>query len=337
MRRRQILIILTILSISILISACNGLQGKSQPSNGQSGVDSTNKTVQQTLEQAERGAQFGDLVEINYELRLENGTLADTNNAELARKEGLKTYVGGPYKFILGQSGKVTGFDQVIKGMEVGSHREARIEPTEKEIKIKLNRTQTLPRLVILPLHQKFPVKKYTELFSKPPVIGDVVSSPLLLFKYRVVNKTNESVLAKIIIKEGEKYTLENHQWPSVVLRVSENDAALFQNPKPNMTIETPFGTARVHPLRSRIVLEHEPELNKIFDKTIKINTGFSVPQKFRVTEIDEDTFTIKRHGLLTDKRLLLSVDMLNITKAVKDVKSKIPKQFVSVGPGEEN
>ena len=76
----------------------------------------------------ESGVQFGDLISVNFKLYLENGTLVDTNNPELAAKNNLKDYVKGPYKFILGQSGKVKGFDDAIDGLDPIIRRES---PTE--------------------------------------------------------------------------------------------------------------------------------------------------------------------------------------------------------------
>ncbi|MEM4271960.1 MAG: hypothetical protein QXD13_02650, partial [Candidatus Pacearchaeota archaeon] len=61
------------------------------------------KTVPVSVPQAKKeliGAQFGDIMKINYVLSLENGTVVDTNNETLAKKYGIKTYVNGPYQFI---------------------------------------------------------------------------------------------------------------------------------------------------------------------------------------------------------------------------------------------
>jgi hypothetical protein len=57
-----------------------------------------------SVPQVETGAQFGDLMKINYALSYMNGTVVDTNNDTIAKKFGIGNYVKGPYSFILGQS-----------------------------------------------------------------------------------------------------------------------------------------------------------------------------------------------------------------------------------------
>ncbi len=303
--------------------------------NNQISVPQENQT---TVDDVKTGAQLGDLVEINYVLTLENGTVGSTNNEELAKEHGLKNYVKGPFKFILGQSGIVTGFDTVIVGMAAGEHREATIEPSEAEVVIPLNRTVIENRFLTIPIFQKFPTSSYKRTFNKEPIIGDAVYNSTLQFKYQVINKTNTTVLAKMIVKEGEEYVLNNAEWPSQILKVTNEDVLFVQKPKDNQTIQTQFGTAQVFVSKSKLAIRHNPELNKIFERSVKIKGDFGINQQFQVTEIHEDYFVIKRYGLLSDKRLHLSVDMLNITaESVKDVDKSTPIPFISSDSGQGN
>ena len=88
------------------------------------------KNITNVTENVTSGATYGDLVTINFILELENGTVADTNDPALAEQNKLTNYVKGPYAFVLGQSGKVQGFDQALLGMNEGEHRETMIEPS---------------------------------------------------------------------------------------------------------------------------------------------------------------------------------------------------------------
>lgn len=299
--------------------------------------DFEDKTVNKTAEKEVKGAQTGDLATINYVLRMENGSVVSTNDPELAKEHGLKNYIKGPYRFIMGQSGIVPGFDTVIVGMEEGDHREAIIEPSEPEVVVPLNRTMIQERFLRVPRYQKFPVRTYKTFFGKEPFIGDVVYNETLQFKYQVENMTNTSVLAKIQAKEGEEYQLKNHEWDSQVLRVAKQDILFGQMPEDNQTITTPFGTAQVYVSKSRLFIRHNPVVGQLFNRSVKIQGDFAVDQVFRVTEVGEDYFVIKRHGLLADKRLELSVDMLNITKQVKTIDKSTPTPFVSVSSGVES
>jgi hypothetical protein len=280
-----------------------------------------NETIDNTT--LEPGAQKGDLVSINFILRLENGTIVDTNNPELAEENNVKNYIKGDYTFILGQSGKVKGFDDKIIGMHEGEHRETIIPPSEDEIIVTLPLVQEQRRFVTIPILQAFPFEAYEGLFKKPPIIGDVVKSDEIEFTYQVVNITEKRVIGKMVLKEGEEYTLPNTQWPSKVVKVAEEDVMFGQAPEENMTIETPFGNATVRAERSRIFITNYPEINKVFNRSIDMGSGFALPQQFQVITIEEDGFKIKKYGSLADKKLSLEVDMLSITPNVKKVKEK--------------
>jgi hypothetical protein len=291
-----------------------------------------------TPENITPGASLGDMVTINFVLSLENGTVVDTNNAQLAEQYGITNFVKGPYTFILGQSGKVAGFDEALLGMREGDHRETFIEPTEQEIVLNVNKTRIMNRMITINRKQSFPLKSFETMFKKPPIKGDLVFNNELAFKYQVINVTEDKVIANIYAKEGEEYTLPNTEWKSKVALVSEEDILFYQDPKENQTLITPFGTAAINLTKSRIILNFEPELNKIFNKSIEIagTQGFSIPQSFQVIEIHDDYFTIKRVGLLTDKRLKLVADLTSMTKDVKEVRQKRPIITEVVG-GTEN
>ncbi|MEM3153966.1 MAG: FKBP-type peptidyl-prolyl cis-trans isomerase [Candidatus Woesearchaeota archaeon] len=271
------------------------------------------------------GATFGDLVSINFVLSLENGTIVDTNNPELAQKYGITNYVKGPFSFILGQSGKVKGFDDALLGMKEGEHRETIIEPSEKEIILAINKTKTLNRILTINKKQGFPLKAFERHFGKPPKVNDIVKSDDFVFKYKVLNITEEGVITEMVLKEGESYVLPNTYWNSSVVRITENDAMFLQQPEENQIIEAPFGKAVINMTKSRIFLNFQPELHKVFNRSIELGGGFAIPQQFQVVEIKDDEFIIKRYGALEDKRLKIKIDLLKLTPGVKEVKQKIP------------
>ena len=85
-----------------------------------------------------------------------------------------------------------------------------------------------------------------------------------------------------------------------------------------------PFeGDAKITLTGSRIVLHFNPILNMIFNRSVEISPGFTVPSQFQVIAITDDNFTIKRYGLLTDKKLTLEAEILESTPNVKKVKKK--------------
>lgn len=268
-------------------------------------------------------AQLGDLVSVNYVITLENGSVADTNNPEIAQAHGLKTYQNGPFRFILGQSGKFAGLDQSVIGMKIGETKEQTIAPTERDAILTLNKTQGMKRSVNLPLKRAFRLDSYESLFGKPPVVGDVIFNSRFAFRYQVVEISNKSVAARAIVTEGNTYQLEGLPWPSKLLSVlkKENIGIFMHAPEINKTFASEFGPATITEITgSRLIVHHEPQLYQFINKSIDIN-GVPISQQFQVIGLTNDTFTIQRYGLLTDKTVYLKVELLDITKDVKTVR----------------
>ena len=74
----------------------------------------------------------------------------------------------------------------------------------------------------------------FKEYFGKEPKIGDTVKSDKFVFTYKIMNITQDAVIAKMVLKEGEKYVLPNTEWNSTVFDDAENDAIFYQTPAEN-------------------------------------------------------------------------------------------------------
>jgi hypothetical protein len=274
----------------------------------------------------EKGVQKGDLVTINFELYFDNGTLVDSNNPELIEEligsPYVRGFAKGPYTFVLGQSGKVKGFDDVIVGMTDGQTKEQSIEPSEPEITLLVNKTQTFKREIFIPRLQSFPISSYDKVFNKRPIVGDVVQNKTLQFKYQIVNITDKYAIGKILAKEGDAYTLQSTYWPSKVLKVANEDILFFQVPTDNQTAPTPFGNATVRVHGSSYSLNYNPEMGKVYNYS-RTPDQIAISEPFIVTEIADDSFTLKRFGLLTDKKLKLNVELVSHVPDVKEVRNQ--------------
>ena len=308
--------VVVMLALLVVLAACKSAQPPL--------ANETNISVPDTS----NTAQFGDLVVVNYIMTLENGSVADTNNETLARQHGLKNYATGPATFVLGQSGKIPGFDKQISGMKVGDQKKAVIEPTEKLVVVTLDKVQGMKRSVEFPVKRLFKRSSYESLFGKPPVLGDVISNPQFTFRYQVINVTNTSVLTRAVVTEGTVYQLENLPWPSKLASIlKKEDVGIFVHvPEVNKTFASEFGPAKVIDIASsKLIVEHDPALHQLTNKSITIN-GVPIAQTFEVIALTNETFTLQRYGLLTDKPVHFSVELLNLTKEVKTVrKESIP------------
>ncbi|PIN75698.1 hypothetical protein COV18_02515 [Candidatus Woesearchaeota archaeon CG10_big_fil_rev_8_21_14_0_10_37_12] len=272
----------------------------------------------------ETGVQYGDLITIKYILSLENGTVVDTTDEQLAQQHSVQTYPKGEYAFILGQSGKLKTFDEAIKGLSAEHGKKTIIlEPIEHEIILDLDRTQHVERTVSYLRNQRFSITDFEKFFGKKPTIGAIVKSNELPFTYKVVNMSESKVLAYIInVKEGQTYTFPKMDWPSKILKIAEQDMLIYHTPKEGQVIETLFGNATVHLDTKMIFLYQYPEFGMIFEKAIELpgQTG-AIPQKFQIIDVQKNTFRVKRYGSLADKRLTLEVELLEVVEDVKEVK----------------
>lgn len=286
-----------------------------------------NITINETIEEIDFSdkAEYGDLLSINYVLSLENDTIVDTNNEELAKEAGLKNYVKGDFTFILGQSGKIYGFDNAIVGMKEGEHKDTIIEPSEKELILKINKTKIINRFVAIPRNQDFSRKQFEKFFKKAPITNDIVFNSNFQWKFKVLNFTEDKVRTQVTLKEGDEVVLPNTEWKSRVASFSDKSIMMYMKPEENQTITTDFGPAVITLTGSRMYVNYQPTLNQIINKSVSIYGPFSVQEQFQVTEITDEYFQIERIGLLADKRLKLSVDLLSMTKGVKTIDQDKP------------
>lgn len=283
-----------------------------------------------SVPQVETGAQFGDLMKINYVLSYTNGTVVDTNNETLAKKYSIGTYTKGPYSFILGQSGKLLGqngevkaFDDALKGLEVGDKKTLEINPSEKVLAFQINMSDKRSRRVAVPAMQRFSTEKFKETFSQQPVVGNtVLNSEKYPWPFKVLNVTDKSVYAQLIVQPGDEMVIPGSEWKSQALDVGEKVIVFVQNPEIGQVIKTPYGTATVTDITKGYVwFDHKPELGKVSKQTIAKQREGGPVYDFVVWKIEKDNFIIRRINYLQQEHLKLDVEVLDITEDVKEVK----------------
>ncbi|HWP44220.1 MAG TPA: peptidylprolyl isomerase [Blastocatellia bacterium] len=121
--------------------------------------------------------QSGDTISVHYTLMLDDGMVVDSS-------EG-----GEPFSFTVGSGQIIQGFDEGVRGMQVGETREIEVDPDQAYGPYREEMVLVLPR-------SAFPPE------TSPAVgLGIEVQSP-----------TGESHLFRIIEVDGEQITLDgNH------------------------------------------------------------------------------------------------------------------------------
>lgn len=265
------------------------------------------------------GAHLGDLVVIDYVISLpqEKNKVIDTNNEELAKQYGLKTFTNGPFRMIVGKSGKVKGFDQTILGMRAGETREQIILPSEPPTQQILNKTQSFARNQPLPKFYGFTLPSFEKLFKRQPRINDVVSNQKFPWPFKVTNITKEGVILEVQIKEGQEITLPGLSWKSQIIVVKKQDFMVRHNPKEGQTIKTELGQGIVTLSSGRIFVTNQLEEGQLINYSRQA-AGISTTRIFKVLSILGDRVVIQRDDNPAEKKLTLKVTLLDRTPTQK-------------------
>lgn len=272
------------------------------------------------------GAKAGDLLAINYVLMSINGSVVDTNDEALAKEFGIDTFSKGPFRFILGQSGKVKGFDDALAGVENGQNVTKIIQPSEPVIVYTVNRTKIISRNMPIPRFQSFTLTAFEKYFRKKPVLNDVVSNSTFPWPYKVYNVSSEGVICDPIVTEGKSYHLPSLEWNSTLLIVTYNDLAFRHNPAEGQVISTELGPAVVSLNIGRLNITYQAKVGDIVQHTVPLSSGSAaeIPMTFKVTGATEKAFEITRINYLPQETLALRAEILEWEKDIKEVKEPL-------------
>ncbi len=283
------------------------------------------EAVPETVEPVKKeGVQIGDLVGIRFVLAMTNGTVIDTTNPALAKEYNVSAYSKDVFRFIVGQSGKLKGFDEAMIGLEPGNFTRI-ITPSEPVLQYVMNRTRTISRNQPIPRYQPFTLSAFEKYFKKKPAIGDVVSNPQFPWPYKVVNMTENNVLCDPFVTEGKSYQLPWLEWKSTLLVVAHNSMNFRHNPEEGQVISTDFGPAVVNLDVGRLNITYQAKVGDIVRHSVQIGHGAAVvmPQTFQVTDATDKTLTITRINYPAQETLVLKGEILEWEKNVKEVKGE--------------
>ncbi|MGH9425388.1 MAG: FKBP-type peptidyl-prolyl cis-trans isomerase, partial [Terriglobia bacterium] len=277
-----------------------------------------------TAPPADAGIQPGDLISIDYVLTLANGTVVDTNNAALAQEYNISNYVKGPFRFIVGQSGKIKSFDEALKGLELGQSAKKLITPSEPVLTLATNLTRRVLRNQPFPRFRELSIEKFTRAFGKKPIVGDIVVREDQPFPFKVINISNDSVRIEPSVKEKQKVRLPGFEWDSEIVIKTSNDIVIRHNPADGQVITTEFGKAIVQPEPGVLNITYQVKPGDEFTYYAPMQGGGSYPYRFSVTEVTDTAFAFARINHLPQETLVFNVTVLEWTEDVKEPKGNL-------------
>ncbi len=268
------------------------------------------------------GVQMGDLVGIRFVLSMTNGTVVDTTDPALAKEYNVSAYSKNIFRFIVGESGKLKGFDEAMIGLEPGNFTRI-IAPSEPVLQYVMNRTRSISRNQAIPRYQPFTLSAFEKYFKKKPVIGDIVSNPEFPWPYKIVNITESNVVCDPFVTEGKSYQLPGLEWKSLLLVVAHNSMSFRHNPSEGQVISTDFGPAVVNLGVGRLNITYQAKVGDIVRHSLQIGQGSAIimPQTFQVTDATDTTLTITRINYPAQETLVLKGELVEWEKGVKEVK----------------
>jgi hypothetical protein len=270
------------------------------------------------------GVQRGDLVAMHFVLSMTNGTVVDATDSELAKEYNVSAYSKGLFRFIVGQSGKLKGFDEAMVGLEPGNFTRI-LTPSEPVMQYVMNRTRIMSRNQPIPRYQPFTLSAFEKYFKKKPVIGDIVSNAQFPWPYKVVNITENNALCDPFVTEGKSYQLPGLEWKSLLLVVTYNSLAFRHNPEEGQVIKTDFGPAVVSLDIGKLNITYQAKVGDTVKHSVQIGQGAAIvmPQTFQVTDATDKTLTITRINHPPQETLVLKGDLIEWEKGVKEVKGE--------------
>jgi FKBP-type peptidyl-prolyl cis-trans isomerase 2 len=162
---------------------------------------------------ADAGVKAGDLVEVNYTVTLEDGTLVYSTLASVAGDTGRKKAVGykepktfGPEEIVAGKPARLPGIGQSVTGMLAGQRKAVKIPPESAFGLADPGKTQTYPSVKTFPSLVRMAPPEFVGRFRVFPVQGKEVQFTEFL-KARVTEVSEKSASLELIVKDGEKHS----------------------------------------------------------------------------------------------------------------------------------
>ncbi len=256
----------------------------------------------------------GNTVAVMYTGTLENGTIFDTSDEEVAKKAGIynpqRPYE--PLEFVVGAGQMIKGFDEGVRGMKIGEKKKFILTPDQAYGTYDPTKMQSIPRIDVInrtiDINKSIevPQAQFKQLFNDDPKVGQIYTTTQVPFKYQVKAIKTDKVVLEIAAKVGDVFILPQTPWSSEVIEVGQM-IKLRHNPKDKQIIPTAFGNATLEVNAKNITINVQPLLGA----PIQTPFGQAVIKSFNATSIILDL-----NHPLAGKTLMFDVEVVNITQS---------------------
>jgi FKBP-type peptidyl-prolyl cis-trans isomerase 2 len=222
----------------------------------------------------------GDLVTVNYTVRLEDGSLVYSTRPDIAQDQGQKRAIGykaqatfQPEEITAGKSGLVPGVGQSVVGMKISENRKVTIPPELAFGDLDRRKIRTYPTVRILPRYAGMTPNQFVEQFGVFPIKGkEIQYTPFL--KALVKDVTEHAVSLELIVNDEKQFKLD-------------------------------YGTVSTKLDKDEVVVTMTPLIGAAF----KMGEA-----EGKITGSDGNTFTVDFNHLLAGKSIILDMELVSLT-----------------------
>jgi len=286
-KTKMLLVAFGLVLVIIIILALNSYRSGG-PAGGQATTLFTNPDSRQW-----DVAQAGDVVEVEYTGKFQNGTIFDTSQQDLAVQAGVynQMRVYQPIVFTIGLHEVITGVEEAIVGMKTGENKTVTIPPEKAYGRWSQDNIEAMPRM------------------RNSSRVEDV---PLNIF----YNVTGEMPVA------GTSVEVKGIPWTITVLEIKNDVVTVKHNPQNGTVIPTIYGNTTLTLTDDRIYARLEV---KPGDKLIT-DMGFAT-----VLDVTNESIIVDANHELADVTLVYDLKLVSINQ-VEDIYAKEIQQQILQG-----
>ena len=262
-----------------------------------------------TLTKLMPAAKAGDIVKVNYILKLENGSVIDTSIQSIAEESGIynaqRKYE--PIQITVNSSQVIPGFDKALIGMREGQTKTITVQPAEAygEWKIEnvanISRTFEYDRTISTDISPvPIPLDAFKEHFGVEAKKGDIVKDAQSGYDIKVLDTDEENATVIVAYHIGQVIQVQTTGFNATVISIGSNKVTFRQDPPESA--EKQYGTVTYEVTPTKII------------ETVDVQVGEKVPYGI-ITEVNDDYVLLDMNHPLAGKTLTFTITMVNVMK----------------------
>ncbi len=268
-----------------------------------------------TTSQLNMGATQGDLAEVEYTIRLSDGVVYATTNAELAAQSNISVFVHDSFKYLVGDNNEYP-LDEIVLGMKKGQKKTKSYIPLPLAPTQAVPRTKSIDRIMSIPQKPVLPIALFTELFGSAAVNDEVQNPDYFPWPYKLINATEKGMKIEALAFAGQTYQLPGLPWNAYLTDITAGKMYLRQDAQPGQHLNTYLGdTEVINVSEKHIIVQRNP----VVDSLIETAQG----TYYVVNVTAQDIYIRPARTFLEETNFTIDLELIDLQKSVGKVKKR--------------